>query len=58
MSKSHYSLSDQTKIDKYFYQEKSFVELKNTMKSLKNDLGLLGIVDIVLNHTANNSEWI
>ena len=55
---SHYSLSDQTKIDKYFYQEKSFVELKNTMKSLKNDLVLLGIVDIVLNHTANNSEWI
>ena len=55
---SHYSLSDQTKIDKYFSQEKSFLELKNTMKSLKNDLGLLGIVDIVLNHTANNSEWI
>ena len=26
--------------------------------SLKSSLGILGIVDIVLNHTANNSEWI
>lgn len=25
---------------------------------LKSEHGLLGIVDIVLNHTANNSKWI
>jgi glycogen debranching enzyme len=28
------------------------------MNQIKEQYGLLGIVDIVLNHTANNSEWV
>ena len=32
--------------------------LENKLLQLKSEQGLLGIVDIVLNHTANNSEWI
>jgi len=65
MSKSHYSLADQTLIDDYFIkddkkltEEKKFERLSAVVKTLKNSLGLLGIVDIVLNHTANNSDWI
>ena len=32
--------------------------LKNKVTELRNEYELLGIVDIVLNHTANNSEWL
>jgi len=65
LSRSHYSLADQTQIDDYFYEKGDklpeslkFENLSSVMQSLKSDLGLLGIVDIVLNHTANNSHWI
>jgi len=32
--------------------------LKETLFKLKEETGLLSIVDILLNHTANNSKWI
>lgn len=32
--------------------------LKDTMDKLRNEEGLVGIVDIVLNHVAHNSPWI
>ena len=32
--------------------------LKATMSEIRSDLSMFGIIDIVLNHTANNSEWI
>ena len=32
--------------------------LKMNIDRLKNEYELLGIVDIVLNHTAGNSEWL
>jgi glycogen debranching enzyme len=32
--------------------------LKDTMDKLRNEEGLVGIVDIVLNHVAHNSAWI
>lgn len=32
--------------------------LKVKIDHLKNEYGLLGIIDIVLNHTAGNSEWL
>ena len=28
------------------------------MDGIRTDLGMVGIIDIVLNHTASNSEWI
>jgi glycogen debranching enzyme len=32
--------------------------LKCKVDNLKEEYGLLGIIDIVLNHTAGNSEWL
>jgi glycogen debranching enzyme len=32
--------------------------LKRTMNHIRDEYGLLGIVDIVLNHTASNSAWL
>lgn len=32
--------------------------MKKNVDHLRNEYGLFGIVDIVLNHTANNSEWL
>ena len=32
--------------------------MKKTVDHIKEEYGLLGIVDIVLNHTANNSSWL
>ena len=32
--------------------------LKNTVDHAREEYGLLGIIDIVLNHTASNSEWL
>jgi glycogen debranching enzyme len=32
--------------------------LKHKVDYLKNEYGLLGIMDIVLNHTAGNSSWL
>jgi hypothetical protein len=32
--------------------------LKAKVDHLKNEYGLLGIIDIVLNHTAGNSDWL
>jgi glycogen debranching enzyme len=39
-------------------REERLKVLKWKVDSLKNNYGLLGIIDIVLNHTANNSEWL
>ena len=71
-SYSHYSIADQTEFDDYFFKsppgaeetkgpidkQEKFTRVQNVVQSLKEDHGLIGIVDIVLNHTANNSEWI
>lgn len=63
VSGSHYSLADQTAIDDYYFEkptanQNKFEKLAARVKDLRTNLGLLGIVDIVLNHTANNSAWI
>ena len=67
-SYSHYSLADQTLIDDYFFsdhpdkhsltKEDRISLLKSKVETLKEEYRMLGIVDIVLNHTANNSEWL
>ena len=38
--------------------EERLKSLKNLLDNMRDEYGLLSIVDIVLNHTANNSEWI
>jgi glycogen debranching enzyme len=71
ISGSHYSIADQTNIDDYFFGGKEKAEkegfstrehriqyLKEKMHTIREQYGLLGIIDIVLNHTANSSEWI
>ena len=70
-SLSHYSIADQTDFSDYFFspsageeskvgisKQEKFAKVQEAMDSFRNDLGLFGIVDIVLNHTANNSAWI
>lgn len=59
---SHYSIADQTEVDDYFFEGKvdkmtKQRVLEKTLSQIR-DKGLLSIVDIVLNHTANNSKWI
>ena len=39
-------------------KQEKFDLVRQTMDSIRTDLGLFGIVDIVLNHTANNTKWI
>jgi glycogen debranching enzyme len=68
---SHYSIADQTLIDDYYFKneqnqeevskmtrEEKVQRLKLKVDHLKHEYGLLGIIDIVLNHTAGNSEWL
>ena len=71
-SMSHYSIADQLMIDDFYFRspnqgphdlvefsrEERIGMLKQKMDDLKNEYGLLSIMDIVLNHTAGNSEWL
>lgn len=43
---------------KYDTKEKRLDELQRNVSYIRKEYGLLGIVDIVLNHTANNSPWL
>lgn len=61
-----YSLADQNNIDDQYFGagasrvsvEKRFEMVKETVGKLRSENGLISIVDIVLNHVANNSHWI
>lgn len=61
---SHYSLANQMEIDDYFFENASSVPHSSRIESVKmvmdtmRDEGMISMVDIVLNHTANNSKWI
>lgn len=62
-SDSLYCLKDQTEIndsffDKKFSKEEKYFELKNNIEYLKQKYHINSLVDIVLNHTAANSDWI
>jgi glycogen debranching enzyme len=63
-SGSHYSIADQLNIDDWFFHDKNlskedrFEKLKYHVSKLQLETGMLFFVDIVLNHTAANSEWI
>lgn len=64
VSRSHYSLADQLNLDDWFFEdtsltkEKRFNKLKSVIKNMQDRLGMIFFIDIVLNHTAENSEWI
>ena len=56
-SNSPYSIYDQLKFDPYYFPngEKDIAKLTETMEK---EYGLLGLTDVVWNHTANNSKWL
>jgi glycogen debranching enzyme len=57
VSNSPYSIYDQLSWDPECFPngEKDIVKL---VKSMERDHGLLGLTDVVWNHTANNSKWL
>lgn len=55
-SNSPYSIYDQTEFDKDLFKDEEDVE--SFISHLHKDYGLLSVTDIVLNHTANNSQWL
>jgi len=56
-SNSPYSLYDQLSFDEEFFPngEEDIAEMISKMES---EYGLLGLTDVVWNHTANNSKWL
>ncbi|GAA5939281.1 hypothetical protein JCM1841_004844 [Sporobolomyces salmonicolor] len=39
-------------------QAKKTEKMKEMLKRVKEEWGMLGMIDVVLNHTANNSKWL
>ncbi|ALC41670.1 CG9485, partial [Drosophila busckii] len=61
-SRSAYSLRDQLKVNSHFAAKKgdkvTFEDVEKVIKKCRQEWGLASICDIVLNHTANESEWL
>lgn len=64
-SKSPYSIADQLAFDELLFEEgwkgtkeEGVKRVAAQMKTCKEDYGLLSLIDVVLNHTANNSPWL
>lgn len=65
-SRSGYSLRNQLKFNPDFADVKpkagkaivSFEAVEKVIKKVRNEWGIASICDIVLNHTANESEWL
>lgn len=64
-SQSPYSIADQMAYDNELFgpnwkgtDEEGLELVKETLKIAKEEFGLLSLTDVVLNHTANNSEWL
>lgn len=62
VSRSCYSLSDQLKVNPEFAAKSggkiTFHDVEKIVKKLREEWGIASICDIVLNHTANESEWL
>ncbi|WPH01558.1 glycoside hydrolase family 13 protein [Acrodontium crateriforme] len=56
-SNSPYSIYDQHTFDKTIFP-KGEKDIENLMAKMENDYGILGLTDVVWNHTANNSKWL
>ncbi|KAG8949849.1 hypothetical protein FRC04_008152 [Tulasnella sp. 424] len=64
-SKSPYSIADQLAFDEALFEEgwkgtkeEGVKHVAQMMKTAKEEYGLLSLIDVVLNHTANNSAWL
>jgi glycogen debranching enzyme len=64
-SKSPYSIADQLAFDRGLFEddykgnkEDGVKRVNDTLKLAKEQYGLMSLTDVVLNHTANNSEWL
>ncbi|CAG9760960.1 unnamed protein product [Ceutorhynchus assimilis] len=61
-SKSCYSLSEQLKLNPMFNEangkKPTFDEVEKLTTKMRKEWKVLSVCDIVLNHTANESEWI
>ncbi|RVX68526.1 hypothetical protein B0A52_07950 [Exophiala mesophila] len=56
-SNSPYSLYDQLSFDKELFPEGE-AGVAKLIKSMEEEYDLLGLTDVVFNHTANNSKWL
>lgn len=62
-SNSPYSIYEQNEFSEDLFEgKKSRKEKESEMRSMlgriKEEWGMLGMIDVVLNHTANNSKWL
>ena len=61
-SGSPYSIADQLHFDDALFtsgsKEDGIELVRKTLKTAKEELGLMSLIDVVLNHTANNSPWL
>lgn len=57
-SRSGYSLANQLKVNPEFGAKVTFNEVEKAIQKCHEDWGMASICDIVLNHTANESEWL
>ncbi|XP_053966475.1 glycogen debranching enzyme isoform X1 [Anastrepha ludens] len=61
-SRSAYSLRDQLKVNPNFAAKKGgtigFDDVEKVIKKCRQEWGIASICDIVLNHTANESDWV
>jgi len=64
VSESSYCINDNNEISDWFFDEKNLTPeekskiLQSTVEELRNKYHIGGIIDIVLNHSAENSEWL
>ncbi|GJJ11364.1 hypothetical protein Clacol_005596 [Clathrus columnatus] len=62
ISGSPYSIADQMNFDRNIIgdtsQESSLSEVQKVLKVARDEFGLLSLIDIVLNHTADNTPWL
>lgn len=56
-SRSGYSLANQLTVNPEFGDKVTFNDVEKMMKKCREEWGMGSICDIVLNHTANESEW-